>query len=234
MRMFSSRLLARVGVSAALPGDRAVGGASPAVPWRKAGLAFPVWGCRSFCCAVKDCAGLVRSAMLGGETSMPRRTGLAAFAEAAGLADGGFLPCRASPPGLGAALGSVLFPALCGLIVGLRPASCCEKRVLAGLCCAGLCATAVTGPLTRAAPTETLFCSKLCALPAAPCSARLTLRWEKRGLPAGIVCRDMARFPAGAVPGLRCILTGLPACSTRPVFCTTRSPGAGGVPAVPC
>ena len=83
MRMFSSRLLARVGAPSGLLGEIAVGGAIPAVPWRKVGLIFPVRDCLSFCCAVKDCAGRVISAMLGGETSMPRRTGLAALGGAA-------------------------------------------------------------------------------------------------------------------------------------------------------
>ena len=170
MPMFSSRLLARVGASSGLLGEIAAGGAIPAVPWWKVGPMFPVRGCRSFCCAVKDCAGLVISAMLGGETSMPRRTGLAALDGAACPDDGAFLLCRAS--GLALALDSVLLPEDCGLIVGARPVSCCEKRVLPMFCfCVGFCVTAVTELLTRAAPTETLFCSELCAVPAVPCSA---------------------------------------------------------------
>ena len=62
--MLSSRLLARAGLFSCLSGEIAVGGAIPAVPWCKVGFCWR--GGRSFCCAVKDCAGLLRSAMLGG------------------------------------------------------------------------------------------------------------------------------------------------------------------------
>ena len=79
--MLSSRLLARAGLSSVLLGEIAVGGAIPAAPWCKVG--FCCRGGRSFCCAVKDCAGLVISAMLGGEMSMPRLAGLAALGDAA-------------------------------------------------------------------------------------------------------------------------------------------------------